>query len=226
MLLLAGDWLLFFAYPLPTGNFDYSSVGVPSDWPHHLRGMAAHWDKNTNLAAAADHWFLGHFPHSSDISIQPGRLCHAQFRAFAGDHIFGLLAGGLLRSERSQRQKFGLLIAAGLLGLLLGWGLDAAGLCPLVKRIWTPSWALFSTGWALLFLAAFYSVVDMLGFRRWTFPLVVVGMNSIVMYVMAELIPDWLASRLQVHIGQTSSRCGAMSTACTCPSFATPACSD
>ena len=49
---------------------------------------------------------------------------------------------------------------------------------------------MFSTGWVLLTLAGFYAVVDILGFRRWTFPFVVVGMNSILIYVMAELMPE------------------------------------
>ena len=68
-----------------------------------------------------------------------------------------------------------------------------------VSRIWPQ--VIFSSGWAALILAGFYGVVDLLGFRRWTFPLVVVGMNSIAMYSMAELIPGWLAGRLQAHLG-------------------------
>jgi len=58
--------------------------------------------------------------------------------------------------------------------------LDAAGLCPSVKRIWTPSWtALSAVGWCFLLLAAFYAVVDVAGWRRPAFWLVVIGMNSI-----------------------------------------------
>jgi heparan-alpha-glucosaminide N-acetyltransferase len=201
VLLLTGDWLLFYSYPLPASGFDYPSVGVPNDWPYHLHRMAAHWDKNTNVAAVADHWLLGKFPFSSAYPFNRGGYETLNFVPSLATMIFGLLAGGLLRSGRSPGQKWGLLVAAGLAGLLLGWGLDAAGLCPIVKRIWTPSWTLFSTGWTLLILAGFYGVVDLLEFRRWTFPLVVVGMNSIVMYCLAELSFDWLARRLQVHLG-------------------------
>ncbi len=200
-LLLAGDWLLFYAYPLPAADFDYASVGVPADWPH-LEGLAAHWDKNTNVAAAFDHWFLNRFPRTKSFDYNRGGYETLNFIPSLATMIFGLLTGGLLRSGRPAWQKFALLILFGLLGLLAGWGLDAAGLCPLVKRIWTPSWTLLSTGWALLILAGFYGVVDLLGFRRWTFPLVIVGMNSLVMYCMAALIGGWLASRLQVHLGQ------------------------
>ena len=77
-----------------------------------------------------------------------------------------------------------------------------AGVCPLVKRIWTPSWTLYSTGWVLLMLAAFYGVVEMLGWRGWTWPLVVVGMNSIVIYCLSEFLSPWIAATLQTHFGQ------------------------
>ncbi len=80
--------------------------------------------------------------------------------------------------------------------------LDAAGICPLVKRIWTPSWTIFSTGWVLLMLAAFYGLIDILGWRRWTWPLVVVGMNSIVIYCLSELLAPWIAATLKTHFGQ------------------------
>src|SRR5207248_1301302 len=75
-------------------------------------------------------------------------------------------------------------------------------LCPIVKRIWTPSWAVFSTGWTLLMLAAFFWVIDIVGWRRWSLPLVVVGMNSIAMYCMSQLMKGWVARSLQTHLGQ------------------------
>src|SRR5207253_241089 len=106
--------------------------------------------------------------------------------------IFGLLSGELLRSSRSDRQKFWGLVIAGFAGLAIGELLDVTGYCPIVKRIWTPSWALFSTGWTCLILAGFFGVVDIFKYRKWAFPLVVVGMNSITMYCMAELSKGWM----------------------------------
>ena len=49
----------------------------------------------------------------------------------------------------------------------------------------TSSFTLFAGGCTVLLLLAFYTVIDVLRLRRWTFPLVVVGMNSIAIYVMA-----------------------------------------
>jgi predicted acyltransferase len=80
--------------------------------------------------------------------------------------------------------------------------------CPTVKRIWTPTWAIFSTGWTLWLLAGFYLVMDVWGWKWWAFPLTVVGMNSIAMYVMAQLMPSWIRQTLQTHIGTASAVTG------------------
>ena len=72
--------------------------------------------------------------------------------------------------------------------------------CPIVKRIWTPTWAIFSTGWTLLLLAGFYWVIDVRQWRRWAFPFVVIGMNSIAMYCMAQLMKPWIKKQLTIHI--------------------------
>ena len=120
--------------------------------------------------------------------------------------IFGLMAGELLRGGRSGRAKFCILVAAGFLGLASGYALHAAGISPLVKRIWTPSWTLYSTGWACLMLAGFYGVIELAGLRRWAFPLVVIGMNAITIYVLNRFIPFFdisksLVGGLAGHLG-------------------------
>ena len=76
----------------------------------------------------------------------------------------------------------------------------------MVKRIWTPSWTLFSGGWCFLLLAGFYALIDVGARRRWqrawAFPLVVVGANSIAAYCMAHVWPNFIASSLKIHLGQ------------------------
>jgi predicted acyltransferase len=197
--ILVGYWLLFYAYPAP-GPEEYSAAGLPADW-QRLEGLAAHWDKNTNAAAAFDRWFLNLFPREKPFVNNGGGYLTLSFIPSLATMIFGLLTGEMLRSPRSGGRKLALLVAFALAGLGAGLLLQATGICPIVKRIWTPSWALFSTGWVLLILAAFYAVVDLWGYRRWTFPLLVVGMNSITMYVMAELSKDWLYGTLRTHFG-------------------------
>src|SRR5687767_10450502 len=48
-LICAGYWAAFALYPLPGPEFNWVAAGVKPDWPHHLQGFAAHWNKNTNL---------------------------------------------------------------------------------------------------------------------------------------------------------------------------------
>src|SRR4029453_508925 len=177
------------------------TVGVGPDW-QHLTGFAAHWDKNTNLAAAFDQWFLNLFPREKTFVYNSGGYLTHGFIPSLATMIFGLLAGGLLQSGESKTRKVAWLYGAGILGLALGWSLDWAGICPNVKRIWTPTWTIFSTGWACVLLATFYGVIDAMGLRRWAFPLIVVGMNSIAMYVMAHTIGGWIARSFKIHLGQ------------------------
>jgi len=119
--------------------------------------------------------------------------------------IFGLLAGGLLKSSRAGPDKARMLILCGVIGIVLGVALHALGICPIVKRIWTPSWTVFSGGWVTLFLAGHYYLIDVInptGSRRWAFPFIVVGMNSIAMYVLVHIATDYLTRSFVVHFGR------------------------
>ena len=200
-LTLMGYWAAFALYPAPGDAFDWAAVGVPADWPHHLTGFAAHWDKNSNLAWAFDTWFLNLFPRERPFLFNGGGYATLSFVPTLGTMILGLLAGGILRSERSPRERVRWLAAAGIIGLASGWLVGALGLCPVVKRIWTPSFTLWSGGICLLFLAAFYEVIDVRGRRRWAFPLVVVGVNSIAAYCMDHLFVKFIGQDLSTHLG-------------------------
>jgi heparan-alpha-glucosaminide N-acetyltransferase len=199
---LAGYWAAFALYPLPGSGFDYPAVGVPADWPHHSSGFAAHWDKNSNLAWAFDTWFLNLFPRTKPFRFNDGGYSTLSFIPTLGTMILGLLAGGVLRRGWTAAAKVGWLLAAGILGLAAGWALGMLGVCPVVKRIWTPSWVIFSGGWCFLFLAGFYAVIDVLGLRTWAFPLRVIGMNSIAAYCMADLFEGFISDNLTIHLGK------------------------
>lgn len=200
-LILVGYWLAFALYPLPGPGFDYAAVGVNSDWEHQLSGFAAHWNKNSNLAWAFDTWFLNLFPRATPFLFNGGGYATLSFIPTLGTMILGLIAGGWLRSDRSLGGKMGWLLGAGLIGLAAGWLLGAVGVCPAVKRIWTPSWTLFSGGWCFLFLAGFYGWMDGWGWRGWAFPLTVIGMNSIAAYCMAHLVDGFIGTALKTHLG-------------------------
>ena len=143
--ILVAYWLAFALHPLPASDFNWKAVGVPDDWPH-LAGFAAHWEKNANFAAAFDRWFLNLFPRPSPFVFSEGGYQTLNFIPSLATMIFGMQAGRLLRSELAPGAKVVRLVTFGLAGIALGTAIAAAGLCPIVKRIWTPSWAIFSAG--------------------------------------------------------------------------------
>jgi len=199
---VVGYWAAFALYPLPGADFDFTKVGVPKDWPNLMTGFAAHWNKNSNLAWAFDTWFLNLFSREQPFAFNGGGYSTLSFIPTLGTMILGLLAGGVLRSERTMWAKVKWLTVAGVTGLATGASLGGLGICPVVKRIWTPSWVLFSGGWCFLLLAGFYVMLDIWNGKRWGFPLVVIGMNSIAAYCMAQLIEGFIQKALKTFLGQ------------------------
>ena len=199
--ILVGYWLAFVAYPLPPADFDYTTVGVPADWKYHYEGLAAHWNKNTNLAWAFDHWWLNLFPREKPYLFHPGGYGTLSFIPTLGTMILGLIAGNWLRRDWNATTKIGWLMLTG--GVLLALGLAAheTKICPAVKRIWTPSWTLYSGGWCFLLLAGFYTIIDVAGFKSWSYPLRVIGVNSIAAYVLAHGPDQFVLSSLRTHLG-------------------------
>ena len=202
-LILVGYWAAFALYPLADADFDYAKVGVARDWPHLRSGLAAHWNKNSNLAWAFDTWFLNLFPRQKPFAFNGGGYATLSFIPTLGTMILGLIAGGVLRSARSATAKVKWLTIAGVISLAAGAAFGWLGICPVVKRIWTPSWVLFSGGWCFLLLAAFYAVMDLWHSKRWAFPLVVIGMNSIAAYCIAHLFEDFVAKALTTNLGSS-----------------------
>jgi heparan-alpha-glucosaminide N-acetyltransferase len=185
--ILIGYWVFFVQHPLPPSDFNWSAVGVKPEWlhDHGLTGFEAHWSKNANAAAHFDLWFLNLFPREKPFVFQSGGYQVLNFIPTLATMILGLLAGGVLKSDWRAWRKINWLAAAGTLSLGLGYVWGLSGTCPVVKRIWTPSFVLFSGGWCFLLLGAFYAVMDVRGWRGWAFPLTVVGMNSIAAYCMS-----------------------------------------
>ena len=177
-----------------------TAVGVLPDWPHHATGFAAHWNKNANLGAAFDQWFLNLFPRTAPFVANNGGYLTLSFIPTLGTMILGLVAGRWLR-EHAPRIPMKLFLVAGAIGIASGLLLHAAGIVPVVKRIWTPGWTLFSGGLCFLFLAAFCWIVEVKGYRKWAFPLVVIGMNSIAAYVIAHLWESFIISSFRIHLG-------------------------
>jgi len=102
-----------------------------------------------------------------------------------GTALMGILTGTFLRLEKySMPKKALLLFSAGIVFILSGLIWDPC--FPINKRLWTSSFVLYTAGWSLLFLSIFYWLIDIAGFRRWAFVFIIIGTNSILIYMCAE----------------------------------------
>lgn len=202
-LILFGYWLAWALYPAPGPGFDYRAVGVAQNWPHNFSGFASHWNKNSNLGNAFDQWFLNLLPRVRPFVFNGGGYLTLSFIPTLGTMILGLIAGRWLR-ESAPQIPFRKLLVAGAIGIAAGALLHFTGICPVVKRIWTPAWTLFSGGACFLLLAGLAWILDVRKWRAWSFPLVVIGMNSIAAYMIAHLWEGFIVSSFRIHLGRNA----------------------
>jgi heparan-alpha-glucosaminide N-acetyltransferase len=178
--ILVGYWLAWAVYPLPAGS-----------------PFLAHWNKNANLGSAFDLWFLNLFPRATPFVANNGGYLTLSFIPTLGTMIIGLIAGQWIRASATLKR----FVIAGIFGVASGLILHFAGICPIVKRIWTPSWTLLSGGACFLLLAAFTWASEVRGYRKWAFPLTVIGMNSIAAYLMAHLFDKFIVDSFRINFG-------------------------
>ncbi len=159
-------------------------VGVSgTTWPEG-------WDPGKTLAERVDLRILGRTNNEGLISTLPAIT----------SVIGGILAGRWLRSNQPSLIKVWGLAGAGLLAAAAGYvlGGEASPLyrtnilwMPLNKILWTPSYALWTAGWAAVVLGALYFVMDVVGFRAWARPFVIYGSNAIGVYAFTRLFVMW-----------------------------------
>jgi predicted acyltransferase len=142
-------------------------------------------EPNANLALAVDKFVLGRFIDGT----QPPYTWMLSSLTFTASVMMGVMSGHIMRANWRSWQRLVALIAAGAACLAAGWAWAEWGGLPIIKHIWTSSMALWAAGWSFLLLAAFYLVIDMIGWRRWAFFFVVIGMNAITIYVANWFIP-------------------------------------
>ena len=199
--ILVAFWAAFALYPLPGPDFDYTQVGVPADWPHLYNGFLAHFNKNSNLSWAFDVWFLNLFPREAPFQFNEGGWSTLSFIPTLATMMLGMWCGEWLKSPRSTGEKLRGLLVAGVALTIAGLVLQWLHICPIVKRIWTSSYTLYSGGLVILLLAGFYAAIEWKGWRRWAFPLLVIGANSIAIYVMSWTIEHFVSAALVRHLG-------------------------
>ncbi|MFN8430643.1 MAG: DUF5009 domain-containing protein [Spirosomataceae bacterium] len=195
-------WLAFALYPIASPDFNWETVGVANDWPHFLSGFAAHWNKNYNLANAFDQWFLNLFPRNSPFVFNGGGYVTLSFIPTLGTMILGLFAGNILKSEPAFSEKIRTFVIYSISLIFIGLFVHFLGVNPIVKRIWTPAWTLFSGGICFLFLILFSFLVEKFRIVKPFEFFRIIGLNSIAAYVLAHTVNGFIYDNFKIHFGQ------------------------
>lgn len=144
-------------------------------------GIAAGtYEKGKNLVSAVDLAVLGrHHPGGwgTVLSTLPT----------IATTIVGLLLGQVLLAGRGPRANLKIIAATGAGCLALGYALSPA--IPIIMKLWTTTYALVTIGWSCLLFLAFYWIIDVRDWRRWSFPLVVIGVNALAAYLLPVFMP-------------------------------------
>lgn len=167
--LLAAYWLMMKLIP------------VPGYGPGHL-------DVEGNLAHYVDRIVLGSHNYRQTKTWDPEGIV-STIPAIT-TVLFGILAGHILRLERSLAERTKWLLLAGT--VLIASGLICNNWLPINKKLWTDSFALFMAGLDFVIFAMFLWLVDGLGFRRAVKPFVIIGMNAITVYLASEFLDEAL----------------------------------
>ncbi|MFN0171303.1 MAG: acyltransferase family protein, partial [Bryobacteraceae bacterium] len=175
-------------------------------------GIQGPWVPNANFGWYVDGLILG--------KHWGGYYATINCLSSASATIWGVMAGDLLRSGREQGHKIRLLAAWGLVAIVTGLALDPV--IPIIKKIWTASFAFYSAGYTLLALALFYWICDVQRWRRWAEILVIVGANSIFIYLFHEILGRWMMQTAKGLLGWSVAwwgPWGEVFTACTVIAF-------
>jgi heparan-alpha-glucosaminide N-acetyltransferase len=104
--------------------------------------------------------------------------------------LSGAWAGRLLMQSRAHADNLKKLAGGMVLSFAVAFALRPW--IPFIKQLCTASFILYSLGWVLFMLIGFYLIIEVLGYRKWSFPLLVVGMNSIFIYFVSGVLRGWL----------------------------------
>jgi predicted acyltransferase len=140
---------------------------------------AVSYGKGANLVYAVDKALLPH--RTGDAVFLEGWGTILSTIPAIATTILGLLFGGLLRSRLTARRKMMIMGLTGLGGLVIGYAVSL--FVPVVMKMWTTSYGILSASWACLMFLFFYWIVDALGYRRWAFVFVIIGMNALAVYL-------------------------------------------
>jgi predicted acyltransferase len=151
-------------------------------------------EEDRNLAWWIDVSILGSHAYKHHVDANTITVHYGYFLPitnFAAIMMLGLYTGQWLKSTRPPAHKLLGLAAAGVGCLALGWLWSFW--FPIIKPLFTSSMVLWASGWSLLLLALFYGLTDVLGWRAWAYPFVVIGSNAIFAYMVPHIFGNQIS---------------------------------
>lgn len=112
--------------------------------------------------------------------------------------LLGTMVGDLMRSDRSSYTKMKILGITSAAFLIVGIIMDQ--FIPTIMKMWTPSYVVFTTGFSLLFMLIFYWLIDVMGYKRWSFFFVIFGMNAIALYMVHRILENKISSIINIFV--------------------------
>ncbi|HOO56263.1 MAG TPA: DUF5009 domain-containing protein [bacterium] len=169
--LLAGYWALMMLVPVPGYG---AGVLEPS----------------ANLALYIDELILGRFRDGTPYTWILSSM------TFSATVLMGVMSGYIIKSGNKPAARFWMLAGAGLGCLAAGY---ISGIWfPIIKHIWSSSFALCAGGWCFLLLAAFYGIIDIAGLKKWSFFFVVIGSNALFVYSFTEFMGSYITKGIVI----------------------------
>ncbi|MFC1528820.1 acyltransferase family protein [Candidatus Latescibacterota bacterium] len=121
--------------------------------------------------------------------------------------VYGSIIGKILLNRSSNKEFMKMLAILGTAGVVAGLALNPV--IPIIKRMFTPSYTLFTCGLVTLMLLGFFWLIDIKGHVKWSFPFIVFGANSIFVYMLNMLFSSWLMEKGGIFIAPLEPFIGA-----------------
>ncbi len=178
-LLVSGILILIFYYILlyhiPVPSEGITGVSSSNSWPafidQNIFGIQHLWPYGTTNGKVTydPEGILASFPASVNI-------------------IFGILIGSF-HLKNNNLYNFPFLIGFGLILMLIGMGLDYFEIMPIIKKIWTSSFVLLSSGFSILTLGIVQLLINYLPkTKKLFFPFIVYGANAILAFTVSNML--------------------------------------
>ena len=169
VVILVGYWLLLRFVPAP----DAPAGAGPFSFEGNLVGYV-------DRCLFPGHLYKGDggvFDPEGTLSTLPA-IVTAMMGMFTGEWV--------RRKSVSENKKVLWMVTAA--AVLLVVGLVWSRWFPLNKKLWSSTFVLVVAAYSLALFALFYWIIDVKGWKKWSFPLAVIGMNSITIYMAPRII--------------------------------------